>query len=449
MKNFLFLIASVFVSIPYVQAFNVKLLANNKEIVTREVTKQNLSELTRWKGQHRLDEKELKVNALLTLSDTFNEMERIDTNCELGLVTRLAMDAKKHSAINNESELGNFIVYLRSSNLIDDILFKMLIQSKNIKMDFDLNANLRAPAKPVNLITVQNAKVDLMKFYAPVKNWPDDIKICSLDTYFEMTTKITSKSTKDRDLQMHKLNYLAFRNNVIDLKTFNKLEILRRRQVLEWDIYFKRYADIINNAKDKLTNSPEIQAKHDFTVEYVSRKERLTHRTNLYRTYNSTQVMILAQIIEKTAKRMDSRRVSLNWQYTEDPNGETEVYIFSPMEQYRASIRMLRKDMAEVMRSEAFKNTGLEYDHLIAAAYEAGFIKSEELNYVLQFEDFWNPKTPKWKAYANFALSLAGTAVFYLPPPYNIVGAIGLIFTQTKIVKGQQPDEDDNWNVII
>jgi hypothetical protein len=120
------------------------------------------------------------------------------------------------------------------------------------------------------------------------------------------------------------------------------------------------------------------------------------------------------------------------------------------MEQYRVALKMLRKEMAEIMRSEAFKNTSLDYDHLIAAAYETGIVKSDDLEYVLKFEDFWNPKTPKWQAYARFAFSLAGTATFYFPPPWNVLGALGLIFTQTKVLNGnQRPDADDNWNVII
>lgn len=449
MKKFALLVAAAVMCIANAKAFEVKLLANNKESYSRLITKKDLADLEVWKRQHRLQKEELKARSLLALQETFNEMEKIDTNCELGLVARLQSDAKKHSVIAHDAELPDFIVYLRASDLIDDILYKLLLDATQVSQDFVAYATVR-PGKPFNVVTRQNANVDLAKFYAPVKTWPDDIQKCSLDTYFLMTQELTAKNSKDRDNQMLKLNYLAYRDGVISLATYNKLEVLRNRRVLEWNVYFKRYADVINNAKDKLTKNPELRAENDFTVEYVSRKEKLTQRGNLYRTFNSTQIMMLAQIIEKTAKRMDAKQVSLHWQYTDDPEGETEIYIFSPMEQYRAAIKMLRKDLAEVMRSEAFRNTNLEYEHLIAAAFEAGFIKSEELDYVLEFEEFWNPKTPKWKTYANFAFSLAGTAAFYLPPPWNIIGAIGLVLTQSGLIdRNQNPDEDDNWNVII
>jgi len=69
---------------------------------------------------------------------------------------------------------------------------------------------------------------------------------------------------------------------------------------------------------------------------------------------------------------------------------------------------------------------------------------------ILKFEDFWNPKEQKWRTYLGFAFSIVGSATFYLPPPWNIVGAIALVVTQTQLSKGQKkPDPDDNWNVVI
>ena len=448
MKKFVLLFASAVMLLTDAYAFDVRLLANNKEAFSRELTSQVASTAETWASHHQLGDELLK-NALKTLSETFNEMERIDTNCELGLVERLYKDALKNGVMTSRGELLDMIAYLRHHELIDDILYRMIRQSVHVSLDFVNNAEFKAP-RPLNVYTRQNAGVNLEKFYAPVKIWPDDVKKCTIDTYWTMVSGLSFKNEKDRDSQIVKLNFMALSQGVINLETFNRLESLRKREVLRWPVYFKRYADVINNAKDKLTKKPEPKADNNFSMNYVSRRDGLTQRANLYRTYDSTQVMLLAQIIEKTAKRMDAKRASLNWQYTDDPKGEGEIYVLSPMEQYRAAIKMLRKDMAEVMRSDAFRNANLEYEHLISAAYETGFIKSEELDLVLRFEDFWDPKTPRWKTYSNFAFSLAGTASFYLPPPWNIIGAIGLVLTQSKVVEGEpKPDPNDNWNVII
>jgi hypothetical protein len=447
MKKFVLLAVSTVLLLANANAFDVKLLQNNKEAFSRELSKELAAEAESWSAHHKLGA-DLQRNALRALQDSFNALEKVDTTCELGLVAQLQKDAMKYGVIESNGEVLDLAGYLRHSNLIDDILYNMIKKSTYVSLDFVNNAAVKAP-RPFNVYTAQTNKVDVEKLYAPVKNWPDDIKSCTIDTYFDMVSNLTFKNSKERDGLISKLNYIAYSKGILTLEGYNKMETMRKRAVLDWPIYLKRYADVINNAKDKLTKTPEAKSTNNFAQDYVSRRDSLTQRGNLYSTYNSTQIMILAQIIEKTAKRMDAKRAALSWQYSDDP-ADQEIYVLSPMEQYRAAIKMLRKDMGDVMKSEAFKNTALEYEHLIAAAYEAGFIKSAELDMILKFEDFWNPKQSRWKTYANFAFSLAGTASFYLPPPWNIIGAIGLVLTQAKFVEGEpKPNPNDNWNVII
>lgn len=447
MKKFVLLLATALFLITNASAVDISILANNKEFSSKELSKQDLSNLARWIKRHRLQGPELKLHATRVLQLTIDDEARIDTSCELGIISNFSQYAKKEGIIDSEDEIVTLLNYLRNEQLIDDVLLRLLKNSSLVNQTIAENLNDRGAQRPFNLNTAQTAKVDLKQLYAPVKKWPDDKTNCSLDTYFRMTTTLNWKNVKERDALLERLNYMALKDGVIDQATYNKLDTFREMEVLSWPVYFKRYADVINNAKDKLTKTPEVKSTHSFSETYVSRRDKITRRTRLYMTYDSTQVMMLAQLIEKTAKRMDAKQVSLHFRYNDE--GE-EVYIFSPMEQYRAAIKMLRKEMGELMRSDAFQNTGLEYDDLIAAAYETGFIKSEELEYVLKFEDFWNPQTPRWKSYANFAFSLAGTATFYLPPPWNIVGAIALVLSQSKIMnRDQDPDEDDNWNVII
>lgn len=449
MKKLALILAMALFVITNANAFDVKILANNKEANSREITKRDLSIMQNWVRNHEMEEEVLKEQSLKALGLTMTEEERIDTSCELGIINRLAQDAKSLGVIKEDQQVITLLTYLRSNDLIDDILYRMLKSAAFVNIEIESKLNRRV-SSPRERVRGRMPDVNMDEFYAPVKTWPDDVTNCSLDTYFRMTNQLTWKSARDRDAQMQRLNYEAYRRKVIDQQTYNKLEVFRSQDVLGWQIYFKRYADVVYNAKDKLTKTPEPKGENTFSETYVSRKERITRRGRLYMTYDSTQVMMLAQLIEKTAKRMDARHVSLHFQYTDDPKGEGEVYIFSPMEQYRAAIKLLKKEMAEMMRSDAFKYSGMEFEDLIAAAYETGYIKSEELNYLLKFEDFWDPKTPRWKTYANFAFSLAGTATFYLPPPWNIVGAIGLVLSQSKLIKDDKlPDSDDNWNVII
>lgn len=449
MKKIVFLLITAIMFVTNAKAFDVRLLASNKEVNSRELTKKDLLDLQKWIKNHTLKGDELRGNALKALDQTIQEEVRIDTSCELGIVTRFANHAKELQLITESDELSSVLVYLRNEHLIDDILYKILKKSVVVNIEIAKRIGDRRPTRPATTRSPL-PKVDLNDLYAPFKSWPDDTTNCSIDTYYRMMTKLTWNTTKERDLLVQRLNYKAVQDGVIDMPTYNMLETFRNLAVLEWPIYFKRYADMINNAKDRLTLVPEERSTYSMPVISYSRKVKVTRRERLYTNFNSTQVMMMAQLIEKTAKRMDAKEVSLHFRYTDGPNSETEIYIFSPMEQYRAAIKMLKKEMAELMRSDAFRHSGLEYDDLIAAAYETGFVKSEELEHVLKFEDFWNPNVPRWKTYAGYAFSIAGTATFYLPPPWNIAGAVALILTQSKIMnKDKEPDADDNWNVII
>ncbi len=448
MHNFFVFIFMIFISTTQSFAFDVKLLNNNKEAFSRELSTRDTAAANSWSSTHRLG-LNLKFNVIKALQKTFNEMEQVDTNCELGLADKFTRDAHDFGLIDQDSEALTLVHYLRQQDIIDDILYKIMRDSIKVKYAF-IDAENYQVIRLRNSLNRQNAGIDLKKFYSPIQTWPDDINTCTLDTYWQMSNQLTFQNSFDRYTQLTKLNYNAYSSGVIDRKTYGKLQILRDYDVLGWQVYFKRYADVINNAKDKMTKTPELKATHNFAAEYASRKERITKRSMLYINYNSTQIMMLSQVLEKTAKRMEAKSSSIHWQYTDDVNGETEVYIFSPMEQYRLAIKMLKKDMAEIMRSDAFRNSGFEYEHLIAAAYETGLIKSAELDHVLKFEDFWNPKVSRWKTYSNFAFQVAGTGVVYLPPPFNIIGAIGLVLAQSLIIKPDQtPDPDNNGNVII
>jgi hypothetical protein len=447
MKKFVLLIAIALFILADAHAFNIELLQNNKESFSRELTTSEFSEAQVWEKNHDLG-RDLPKMVIMTLSETMNEIERMDTHCELNLVARLQENALNNKIISTKGEVLNLIGWLRTNNLIDDIFYKVIKDATYLLLEFN-NTDRQRPIRPLNLYTRQTDEVDLEKYFAPIKRWPDETKKCTVETYYKMIVSLTWKNERERDSLVTRLHFIGLNQGLIDLETYNRLETMRKRDVLSWPVYFKRYLDIINNTKDKLTKKPEKISSNTFAQEYVSRKESITQRTNLFKSYNSTQILILAQIIERTARRMDAKMATINWQYGENPTDQ-EIYVLSPMEQYRASIRFLRKDMADVMRSEAFQTKELKYEHLIAAAFEAGYIKSQELDIILKFEDFWNPKTPRWKTYANFAFSIAGSATFYLPTPFNIIGAIGLVLTQAKIVDGEKrPDPQENPNVII
>ncbi len=446
MKIIFCFLVLVFLTITQAFSFDVTLLQNNKEAYSRLVTKKDRESLTEWMDVHPLGA-DLKMKAREVMRSTFISFEAREAKCDPGMATLLLNNAMNARLIENESELHLLLVLLREENQMDDILMDIIGSSDEVRKDLASAGRWMKPKTPRNLVAP--AGLDLKKYFSMYASWPDEVGNCAIGRYFRLAEMLTYKTTTERDNLMWKIAHIGLRDGLIDTLTFHRLEALRLNYVLDWKYYSYTYLNMINGAKDKMAKTRELVSTNNFSEKYASRKEKLTQRGRLYKSFSPTQVMIMSSVIERLSKRMDARRVELNFQYGDDPAGERETYVLSPMEQYRVSINMMKKEMAELMRGDLFKGTNIAYEDIIASAYETGLIKSSELDYILKFEEFWNPKTSKLRTYANFAFSLAGTASFYLPPPWNIVGAIALMFTQTRIMPPGKPDPDDNWNVII
>lgn len=442
----------IFLSLSFANsyAFDPKLLSNNKESISRILTSSHHARANEWARSFR-DRPLALLKAKAFLGNILKKMETRSEVCDLGMIDLMMKAGLEDNTLRYEEDLLAVSAFLRIENQIDDLFFENILNSEDLIQRLEKHSGRRYPRLgPINSYNDHTRDVDLASTYQDFKTWPDDVSKCSLNAYYKLSVSLTWKDVKERDRILKRLNYLAVSQNIISTDTYYKLEVFRETKALDWPTHVANYMDIIKNAKDKLspTGKPEMDpASH--STKFADRKKKVTHRERLYKNFSSTQVMILAGIIEKTAKRMDSRNVSINWQY--GPLVEvSEIYVLSPMEKYRLSLKMLKKDIAETMRSDMFSGRTIEYEDLVTAAYETGYIKSDELELILRFEDFWNPQTPKWKTYANFAFSLVGTATWFLPAPFNIVGALALVITQTKVMSSdQKPDADDNWNVII
>lgn len=448
MKLFAFVILAMLIPLRG-EAQGIIILANNKELISREIKDYQAEVAMLWSQGLGFSAEEFKEKAKEPLKNALNRFMYSGTFCDLSVPTLLKEELTKSGLPTTDNDIDQYLVYLRATNIVDDIFYKLAKDSTAIVRIIETTQGFYSN-EPINLNTNENKKVDLKQLYGNLKITPDEIKTCSLNALVNIARTIKSKNKNDRNKQVRKLNYLAYEKRLINLATLNKLEILREQKVLLWTVNMATYLDTLLKSKDKMTTEPEKEATSKFSSTFASRRYKLTQRDRLYALYNPTQIIILSEIIQKTAKRMDARQVNINFQLTDDPQGEIDTYVLSPMEKYRLAIRMLRKEMAETMRSENFAGIPVEYNDLVSAAYETGYIKSAELDHIVKFEEFWNPKQQKWRTYANFALSLVGTATFYLPPPWNVVGAVALVVIQAQTInKKKSGNAAENWNSVI
>jgi hypothetical protein len=438
---------TVFFFLSKADAIDTKILHNNKESYSRKLTSKDIFNGNQWLAE-REEIPVLEENIITTLKEALEIEQTHKDYCEIRFIKNLKIISERNGLIKNFKDLDGLIAFMRKIHIIDDIFFNIL--KKSISLSLEIDVKSQTPYRLKNNQSSDFPDTDLKNIYEKIQQSFNDESECSIDAYEHFENELALRNKKSPDKKILQMNIFALTKGFIDLNTFQKLNTIKNSGFRNMPIRLKKYIQIISDVKDKLSLKPETKTSHSFVMKHESRRNQITHRDHLYQNYNSTQILILSQIVEKTSRRINANSASLNWNFTDQEEEEIEVYVFSPMEQYRAAIKMLKRDMAEIMRSEAFQNQNVEYEHLITAAFETGFIKSEEIDYVLKFEDFWNPKNSRWKAYINMAISLTGSATFYLPPPWNTVGALGLLLSQARnLNRGKKPIPEDNWNVII
>lgn len=188
----------------------------------------------------------------------------------------------------------------------------------------------------------------------------------------------------------------------------------------------------------KRTYKPiKLEDEDKFASERMKRFSKLTRRKLLYRKYDETQIIILAQIMQKASRRMgvdldtESGTPYISQEFSVlQPNGERRTYVekfdLDPQSQFNLARRLLRKDMLEAQMMDTFNGLKITYEDLVMAAFETGYITIEDISLVVRYDDLWNPETSKFERVSGFVFKIAGYTTFFLPPPWNIIGTIAI-----------------------
>lgn len=369
-----------------------------------------------------------------------------DKNCELKLLSDLHKNLKAEKIADSKEEVEEFLQVLRMNHSIDDILYEILIginkdyfQFKTVDVDKRAKRLFFSSKKIV-------AANDLKELFSGFSEFPDESNRCLYQEYRFVINNIKKangeKSDSLKDLK--RLSIEAFKANLIPLQTLNKLEYLRTESnVNKRDIWLKDYLSIILNAKNKMVpvkysyQPRKIEEENEFSSERIKRFSKITRRKLLYRKYDETQIILLAQVLQKASRRMgvdvdtETKRPFISQEFTTlNPDGERKTYVeiieLDPQSQYNLARRLLRKDVLELQMMDVFVNAKITHEDVVMAALETGYISLEEIEFVVRYDDLWNPNITKFEKISGFIFKVAGYTSFFLPPPWNITASIAL-----------------------
>lgn len=164
-------------------------------------------------------------------------------------------------------------------------------------------------------------------------------------------------------------------------------------------------------------------------------------KREVYSLYETYQIKLMAQVVEKFSDRFDADLVTLS--FINDGN-VFDNYVLSPTEQYRLALKMIKKDIADLKSGALFEGRPVSYKQVVEAYLQISGSDTDFLMGLKEIDEIWNPKKTlkqKIKALVN---RWGPVSALLLPPGARFIVPIALLIsnTFTKEEKGGS-DADD------
>jgi hypothetical protein len=441
-------------------------LRNDKEVIIRSIKKSERLKIAS-KFPSTIENAETTNVFYLTLKEF---LEREDKQCELKLIELIKKNFEAAKLDSSEEGLQDLFKMFRITHAIDDIFYDILT---SLNKDYASLAELKLDRKRLQ-VTLKHKKLinknNVKELFSGFSEWPDESSRCVYKEYIYIKSHIFNKNEKlsQRDKHFKILTKKALDEKVIDIETFNKLEFLRTKSTVNTRNYWLAdYFKVIFNAKNKMRpiNATyvvkNLEDESDYSTERVKRFSRITRRKLLYKKYDETQIILLAQILQKASRRMgaDPDTISLPPRITQEfsilnDQGERETYVeqieLDPQSQYNLARRLLRKDMTDLQMMDVFVGKQITHEDIVMAAFETGYITLEDIEYVVKYDDLWNPNKTSFEKIVGFVGTIAGVSTIFLPPPWNITISIAIGVIEGLILGTQKNGaENDNPSTFI
>ena len=434
---------------------------NDKEVLVATIKKGERKKIKEKFNNPKINEKITN----LFYESLQNFLSREDKQCELRLIEVIKKNFEAAKIDSSEEGLQDIFKMLRVTNAIDDILYDIL---SGVNRDFSELGVLKLTGKPLRISFKRKKLIknnNLEELFAGFKEWPDESSRCSYQEFVFIKNNVRNKDNRlsKKKSELKHLVYRAYKENVIDLATFRKLEYLRSESFLkDRNYWLQDYLKVIFNAKNKMRPIKatyvvrNLEEEDDFSSERIRRFTRMTRRQLLYKKYDETQIILLAQVLQKSSKRMgtDPDTISsvpfITQEFqTLNESGERDTYVekieLDTQSQYNLARRLLRKDMTELQMMDIFIGIRITFEDIVVAAYETGYITVEDIEYVVKYDDLWNPTTSNFEKVVGFVGTVARMGSIFVPIPWNIPTSIALGIAEGLILNTRKNGaENDN-----
>jgi hypothetical protein len=363
----------------------------------------------------------------------FNEVESGLEEKRLCAYDVNALLTTKLRATNNKfSEFEGAVLYLRSQNQIDDSVVKLLFLANTV------DTTVLLPRKKENTFLPSDKKVvdeSISLIAAFDKN--NERNFCLDDAYKRLYGDILKIDKTLKTYHIGALFFEALKKNKISRDIYVKLERARINGLENSHLNLRSYYKKIKSLRLQFPLR-DPNEKSSFVTTKIS-KQKVSYRQKLMEEYSDIQIILMADIIKKLRKRLESPKAEI---LIYERENVFETIALEPMERFRLAIKLLRKEMSLLALNSYFSGRAPDYLDLMSAAYEVGMIPAIELQEVSGLEEIWNPKKSFWEKALVWVRTFSSIATIVIPPPFGFIPTIAIVVIEMTAGKTKEKIED-------
>ncbi len=393
---------------------------NDREGASRLVSQSNARELQRLEAQAPRARLEPAFRQTLPAANV-----RATEACAITWARSLETVQAQFPVYRNKGEL--FLKAFRWYGLIDDVVLDNLLKAREI------NGAVSASADDTWVNPTGNVDASLRPFLEFSQRRARGK--CLNENFRDLFGALRQG---ERNFGVRNLGSrvdAAYRARLLTEKGRDELRAAARFRMDEWRLSLAGY---LEKKQFLRTQFPlrDANERTDFTGRQAGRSSN-SHRQRLYELYSPIQISLMGDLIRNLRRRIDSPRMEL---HIHDRSDNVEVIPFEPMERFRMSIRLLRRDQALLAANSFFNGQAPSFTDLITAAYEMSVVPATEIDTVANLQEMWDPRKTFWEQYAIWARLAAGTLGVVIPPPYGFIPSLAVVVADGFL--RQNPDDD-------
>ena len=441
-------------------------IENDKEVVLSSISK-NEKERILTKFNSSNDKNKYRTIFFQVMHKFLNTN---DATCDSSMISSLVNEVSRSGVAKNEFEMNEVFKFLRVSNVIDDVMLDIL---EGLSKDYfalsRIDFNAYPNENPFKNYDKKSEGYELALFFQEFKTIPDEKTKCAYREFSRLQGAVGEKkdNLKTRNKILKDLALKAYKEGAVDLKSYNLLKFLSTTSTLnKRSVWLGDYINISLTAKNKMAPKNykykvvNIEDENKYTSERKSRFSKMTLRKVLYQKYDANQIILLSQVMKKASQRMGVDPDTITgvpyiiqeFEYLSEDGNENyvEKIELDTQSQFNLARRLLRRDIVKLQMMDSFLSQKITYDDLVTASVETGYISLDDLDYVVKYDDLWNPEISHNQKMMNMGFMIAGYATFFLPPPWNVTGALALTIAEGVIEsKNAKGVNNDNPNTFI